>query len=121
MPALHKEQSLSVLLVKDANVKNEDPSANSAAMIAPLHPYLTYTRLYSLHWTSRKLAHSLDFSISHFSPENNVEANRLPTPPSEKEFESLYRLVCSPLCGAGKPCRDTFRRSSFSSRRRTIS
>ena len=34
-------------------------------------------RLYSLHWTCRKLARSLDFSISHIPRENNVEANRL--------------------------------------------
>ena len=35
------------------------------------------SRLYSLHWTCRKLAHALDFSISHIPRENNVEANRL--------------------------------------------
>ncbi len=35
------------------------------------------SRLYSLHWTCRKLAHSLDFSISHIPREDNVEANRL--------------------------------------------
>ena len=34
-------------------------------------------RLYSLHWTCRKLARSLGFSISHVPRENNVEANRL--------------------------------------------
>ena len=34
-------------------------------------------RLYSLHWICRKLARSLDFSISHIPRENNVEANRL--------------------------------------------
>jgi ribonuclease HI len=34
-------------------------------------------RLYSLHWTCRKLARSLTFSISHVPRENNVEANRL--------------------------------------------
>jgi ribonuclease HI len=36
-------------------------------------------RLYSLNWTCRKLARSLDFSISHVPRENNVEANRLAT------------------------------------------
>lgn len=36
-------------------------------------------QLYSLNWTCRKLARSLDFSISHISRENNVEANRLAT------------------------------------------
>jgi ribonuclease HI len=35
------------------------------------------TRLYSLHWTCRKLARSLEFSISHIPRENNIEANRL--------------------------------------------
>jgi ribonuclease HI len=34
-------------------------------------------RLYSLHWTCRKLARSLRFSISHVRREFNVEANRL--------------------------------------------
>lgn len=35
------------------------------------------SRLYSLHWTCRKLARSLDFSISHIPREHNAEANRL--------------------------------------------
>jgi ribonuclease HI len=35
------------------------------------------TRLYSLHWTCRKLARSLEFSISHIPREHNSEANRL--------------------------------------------
>jgi len=34
-------------------------------------------RLYSLHWTCRKLARLLNFSISHVPRESNVEANRL--------------------------------------------
>jgi ribonuclease HI len=34
-------------------------------------------RLYSLHWTCRKLARSLNFSISHVPREDNAEANRL--------------------------------------------
>ena len=34
-------------------------------------------RLYSLHWTCRKLAGSLDFSISHIDREHNSEANQL--------------------------------------------
>jgi len=34
-------------------------------------------RLYSLHWTCRKLARSLSFSISHVRRENNAEANAL--------------------------------------------
>ncbi len=35
------------------------------------------SRLYSLNWTCRKLARSLEFSISHIPREDNVEANRL--------------------------------------------
>src|SRR3989449_9691169 len=34
-------------------------------------------RLYSLHWTCRKLARSLNFSISHVPRESNAEANGL--------------------------------------------
>ena len=34
-------------------------------------------RLYSLHWTCRKLARGLNFSISHVPREDNAEANRL--------------------------------------------
>jgi ribonuclease HI len=34
-------------------------------------------RLYSLHWTCRKLARSLNFSISHVPREDNAEANGL--------------------------------------------
>jgi ribonuclease HI len=34
-------------------------------------------RLYSLNWICRKLARSLDFSISHIARERNREANRL--------------------------------------------
>ena len=34
-------------------------------------------RLYSLNWTCRKLARSLDFSITHVPRENNAEANSL--------------------------------------------
>jgi ribonuclease HI len=35
------------------------------------------SRLYSLHWTCRKLARALKFSISHVPRENNAEANDL--------------------------------------------
>jgi len=35
------------------------------------------SRLYSLHWTCRKLARTLIFSISHVPRENNAEANSL--------------------------------------------
>ena len=34
-------------------------------------------RLYSLHWTCRKLARALNFSISHVRREQNAEANGL--------------------------------------------
>ncbi len=36
-------------------------------------------RLYSLNWICRKLARSLDFSISHIRREHNAEANGLAT------------------------------------------
>ncbi len=36
-------------------------------------------RLYSLNWICRKLARSLEFSISHVRREHNAEANRLAT------------------------------------------
>ena len=35
------------------------------------------SRLYSLHWTCRKLARSLEFTISHVGREMNTEANTL--------------------------------------------
>ena len=35
------------------------------------------SRLYSLHWTCRKLARALAFTISHVPRENNAEANLL--------------------------------------------
>jgi ribonuclease HI len=35
------------------------------------------TQLYSLNWICRKVARSLDFSISHVAREHNAEANRL--------------------------------------------
>jgi ribonuclease HI len=35
------------------------------------------SRLYSLHWTCRKLARALKFSISHVPRASNAEANRL--------------------------------------------
>jgi ribonuclease HI len=34
-------------------------------------------RLYSLHWTCRKLARAMNFSISHVPRERNAEANHL--------------------------------------------
>jgi ribonuclease HI len=36
-------------------------------------------RLYSLNWICRKLARSINFSISHVRRENNIEANGLAT------------------------------------------
>jgi ribonuclease HI len=35
------------------------------------------SRLYSLHWTCRKLARALSFTISHVPREDNAEANQL--------------------------------------------
>ena len=34
-------------------------------------------RLYSLNWTCRKLARSLEFSIEHIARDQNIEANDL--------------------------------------------
>jgi ribonuclease HI len=45
------------------------------------------TQLYSLNWTCRKLARSLDFSISHVTRENNVEANRLANSAARKKLK----------------------------------
>jgi len=43
-----------------------------------LGEYRCYSpRLYSLNWICRKLAQSLNFSISHVRREHNAEANRL--------------------------------------------
>jgi ribonuclease HI len=41
-------------------------------------------RLYSLHWTCRKLSRSLDFSISYVPREYNVEANALASSAARK-------------------------------------
>jgi ribonuclease HI len=46
------------------------------------------SRLYSLNWICRKLARSLDFSISHVRRENNVEANRLATSAARARYSS---------------------------------
>ncbi|MGA7796735.1 MAG: ribonuclease HI family protein [Candidatus Acidiferrales bacterium] len=43
-------------------------------------------RLYSLNWTCRKLARSLDFSISHVDRENNTEANCLANQAARKQL-----------------------------------
>ncbi len=46
-------------------------------------------RLYTLNWICRKLARSLDFSISHVRREHNVEANSLATQAArQKQLES---------------------------------
>lgn len=50
-------------------------------------------RLYSLHWTCRKLARSLAFSISHVPREFNVEANRLAQTALRKRKQRLARSV----------------------------
>lgn len=42
-------------------------------------------RLYSLNWTCRKLARSLQFSISHVKRELNAEANRLANSAARKK------------------------------------
>ncbi len=43
-------------------------------------------RLYSLNWICRKLARSLEFSISHIRRENNAEANMLASSAARGEF-----------------------------------
>jgi len=43
-------------------------------------------RLYSLHWTCRKLARSLKFSISHVPREDNAEANGLAQTALRRKF-----------------------------------
>ena len=45
-------------------------------------------RLYSLNWVCRKLALSLEFSISHIRRENNVEANGLASAAARRMIES---------------------------------
>jgi len=46
-------------------------------------------RLYSLHWICRKLARSLDFSISHVRREHNTEANGLASSAVRKQTAKL--------------------------------
>ena len=46
-------------------------------------------RLYSLHWICRKLARSLDFSISHVRREHNTEANGLASSAVRKRTSKL--------------------------------
>jgi ribonuclease HI len=45
-------------------------------------------RLYSLHWTCRKLIRSLDFSISYVPREYNSEANALASSAARKRRRS---------------------------------
>jgi ribonuclease HI len=45
-------------------------------------------RLYSLHWTCRKLSRSLDFSISYVPRESNWEANALASSAARKRRRS---------------------------------
>jgi ribonuclease HI len=45
-------------------------------------------RLYSLNWICRKLARSLDFSISHVRREDNAEANGLATTAARERLRS---------------------------------
>ena len=60
-----------------------DSYAKSVSAYGNLVPYTAITTgspgtiLYSLHWTCRKLARYLTFSISHVPREDNSEANRL--------------------------------------------
>ncbi|HTS38448.1 MAG TPA: ribonuclease HI family protein [Candidatus Solibacter sp.] len=54
-------------------------------------------RLYSLHWTCRKLARALKFSISHVPREENAEANRLAQSALRKRRATGVRLQTSDL------------------------
>jgi ribonuclease HI len=47
-------------------------------------------RLYSLHWTCRKLARTFDFSISHLARALNAEANGLANSAARKPSQYLY-------------------------------
>jgi ribonuclease HI len=49
-------------------------------------------RLYSLHWTCRKLARALKFSISHVPRESNAEANRLAQSALRRRTKSVVSL-----------------------------
>ena len=63
-------------------------------------------RLYSLHWTCRKLARSLEFSISHIPREENLEANRLANSAVRNRGQSLadgLSYCCE--CADGSGCR----------------
>jgi ribonuclease HI len=59
------------------------------------------SRLYSLNWTCRKLARSLEFSISHVSREYNAEANRLANAAARRQQQSAKRerVVARVLAG----------------------
>jgi len=43
--------------------------------------------LYSVHWTCRKVARSVDFSISHVAREHNAEANTLANSAARKRIQ----------------------------------
>ena len=47
-------------------------------------------RLYSLHWVCRKLARSLEFSISHVPRTDNMEANGLANSAARKKKAGKY-------------------------------
>jgi ribonuclease HI len=53
-------------------------------------------RLYSLNWICRKLAHSLDFSISHVRRENNTEANSLANSAARNAGKWYNGQACGP-------------------------
>jgi ribonuclease HI len=59
------------------------------------------SRLYSLNWTCRKLARSLEFSISHVKREHNAEANHLANSAARNKQQSARRerLIARVLAG----------------------
>lgn len=60
-------------------------------------------RLYSLHWICRKLARSLDFSISHVRREHNTEANRLANTAARKIAKRRKGFPSIPLHSVSAP------------------
>ncbi len=61
------------------------------------------SRLYSLNWTCRKLARSLEFTISHVRREHNAEANHLANSAARNRQPSARRerVIAKALAGLG--------------------
>jgi ribonuclease HI len=63
------------------------------------------SRLYSLNWTCRKLARSLEFSISHVKREHNTEANHLANSAARTKQHTTRRdrLIARALAALATP------------------